>query len=66
LNAELRDVAFSVAPSRDRIVIAPLGVQDIDVGAFQLSLTPGQSSKASNFFNISQSFSQPSASVSAR
>ncbi len=36
LDAELRELSFAVPPSRDRIIIAPLAVDDADVGAFQL------------------------------
>jgi Tol biopolymer transport system component/DNA-binding winged helix-turn-helix (wHTH) protein len=37
LDTELRDVAFSVTPKRDRIVLAPLGIEDTDIGAFKLT-----------------------------
>jgi Tol biopolymer transport system component/DNA-binding winged helix-turn-helix (wHTH) protein len=39
VNAWLRDVNFSVAPSRDRVLFAPMGPEDIDVGAFDLVAT---------------------------
>jgi Tol biopolymer transport system component len=35
-DTELHDVAFSVTPARDRVVIVPLGVEDTDVGAFRI------------------------------
>jgi len=35
----LRDVGFSVTPSRDRVIFAPMGPEDSDVGAFKLSAT---------------------------
>ena len=38
LDTELQDVNFSVTPARDRIVIAPLGVEDTDIGAFQIGV----------------------------
>jgi hypothetical protein len=37
LDTELHDVGFSAAPTRDRIVITPLGMEDTDVGSFRLS-----------------------------
>jgi Tol biopolymer transport system component/DNA-binding winged helix-turn-helix (wHTH) protein len=40
LDTELHDVGFSAAPTRDRIVITPLGMQDTDVGSFRLSEAP--------------------------
>jgi hypothetical protein len=40
LETELRDVSFSVTPKRDRIVIAPLGIEDTDIGAFRLTASP--------------------------
>jgi Tol biopolymer transport system component/DNA-binding winged helix-turn-helix (wHTH) protein len=33
----LRDVGFSVTPSRDRVIFAPMGPEDSDVGAFKLT-----------------------------
>jgi Tol biopolymer transport system component/DNA-binding winged helix-turn-helix (wHTH) protein len=36
LDAELHDVAFGVTPARDRVVIAPLGAEDTDVGTFRV------------------------------
>lgn len=39
LDAQLHDVAFSVTPKRDRIVLAPLGIEDTDIGLFKLSAT---------------------------
>jgi len=39
VNAWLRDVNFSVAPSRERVLFAPMGPEDIDVGAFDLVAT---------------------------
>jgi hypothetical protein len=41
LDTELQDVNFSVTPARDRIVVAPLGVEDTDIGAFQISVESG-------------------------
>ncbi len=35
----LRDVGFSVTPARDRVIFAPMGPEDSDVGAFKLSAT---------------------------
>ena len=37
LEAELHDVGFSVMPSRDHIVVALLGTEDTDVGAFRFA-----------------------------
>ena len=37
LDTELHDVAFSVTPRRDRIVVAPLSVEDTDIGMFRLT-----------------------------
>jgi Tol biopolymer transport system component/DNA-binding winged helix-turn-helix (wHTH) protein len=36
----LKDVNFSVTPARDGIVVARVGVEDIDVGAFDLAPLP--------------------------
>lgn len=36
LNVRLRDVTFSIAPARDRIVVTPVVAEDTDVGAFRL------------------------------
>jgi hypothetical protein len=33
----LRDVGFSVTPARDRVIFAPMGPEDSDVGAFKLT-----------------------------
>lgn len=37
VKAQLGDANFSVAPSHDRVIFAPMGAEDIDVGAFELS-----------------------------
>ncbi len=36
LNANLRDVNFSVTPERDAVILAPVGTEDTDVGYFDL------------------------------
>ena len=36
VNAWLHDVNFSVSPARDRVLFAPMGPEDIDVGVFDL------------------------------
>lgn len=41
VKAWLRDVSFSVTPSRDRVLFAPMGPEDSDVGAFRLSAAGG-------------------------
>jgi hypothetical protein len=37
VKAWLREVNFSVTPARDRVIFAPMGPEDSDVGAFKLS-----------------------------
>lgn len=37
VKAWLRDANFSVTPSRDRVLFAPMGPEDSDVGAFKLA-----------------------------
>jgi hypothetical protein len=37
VKAWLRDASFDVTPSRDRVLFAPMGPEDSDVGAFKLS-----------------------------
>ena len=37
MDAQLYDVAFAVTPKHDRIVIAPLGIEDTDIGMFRLT-----------------------------
>ncbi|MDR3388502.1 MAG: winged helix-turn-helix domain-containing protein [Rudaea sp.] len=39
VNALLRDVNFSVAPSHDHVLFATMGPEDIDIGAFDLVAT---------------------------
>lgn len=36
LNAALDDINFSVTPQRDGVIVAPVGVEDNDVGGFDL------------------------------
>lgn len=36
LNAALNDINFSVTPQRDGVIVAPVGVEDTDVGGFDL------------------------------
>jgi hypothetical protein len=36
IEAWLHDVNFDLAPTRDRVLLAPMGAEDIDVGAFEL------------------------------
>jgi len=36
LNAALNDIDFSVTPQRDGVIVAPVGVEDTDVGGFDL------------------------------
>jgi Tol biopolymer transport system component len=36
VNAWLRDVNFSIAPAHDRVLFAPMGPEDIDIGVFDL------------------------------
>jgi Tol biopolymer transport system component/DNA-binding winged helix-turn-helix (wHTH) protein len=42
LETELRDVGFSAAPTGDRIVITPLGIEDTDIGSFRLGVAAQQ------------------------
>ena len=39
LNVALQDVNFSVMPNRDGVIVAPVGVEDTDVGIFELTRT---------------------------
>jgi len=37
VNQWLRDTNFGVSPARDRVLFAPMGAEDVDVGAFNLA-----------------------------